>query len=322
MDSSAKQFTGESVELNLENDSRNLGGPGSDNSYTNGMRISYLFADDEMPAWGKFILYRNETIKKEFEKSKTNFGVSLSQQIFTPIDDQTKKIILDDRAYAGWLYLSANANFQSTLESHIFNFDFGVIGKSAQGENVQSSFHKFIHTSPANGWNNELANHIALQLSYQTRSKVKTYQTLELKNYMDFISYYGFSVGNVFINSHIGGILRIGFQLPEDFGPTGASSSDGIAFISPVARTVKQTGFYGFIGGKGILVAKNYFLDENISPLGSHLTKYPFLLETEVGWGFIWERWIYNWRFITKSPEFTQKSYFTSFASMNLLYSF
>lgn len=100
----------------FENDSRNIGGPGSDQAYTNGFKFSYIYA---------------------------------------PNDTQATNLIVDERSYAAWLYLGFAVSLKAKSTEHFLELDLGTIGPSALGEQVQNGFHSLIGTNKANGWSNE-----------------------------------------------------------------------------------------------------------------------------------------------------------------------
>ena len=132
--SHAKVSTGAAVNLYIENDTRDIGGPGSDNAYSNGFKFSYVAADDHLPAWTKLATDHSSTIKAAIQNSKSNFGVSIGQQIYTPNDIRRTDLITDDRPYAAWLYVGLSAQFKNANQSHGLELDLGVVGPEAAGD--------------------------------------------------------------------------------------------------------------------------------------------------------------------------------------------
>ncbi|MNK08128.1 hypothetical protein D3C87_260560 [compost metagenome] len=311
---------GESFTAYIENDTKRIGGPGSDQSYSNGFRFSYVYAEDRIPVWVPTLTDWSKRLKKEFAKSTTNFGISLAQQIYTPNDTETAEPIPDDRPYAAWLYVGLTSNFQTKTHSHSLELDIGVVGPAAMGEQVQNSFHNLIGVPPANGWDNQLHNEPTLQLSYQQRLRFYEFSQGDTR-YIDILPYFGGGFGNVLIAAHVGGVARLGYNIPDDFGPTRPSSTDGDSATDPRRGNVLQRwGGYGFAGVRGNAVAHNIFLDGNTFEPSPHVTKYPFNAETEFGVGVHYYGWSALWRFVTKSPEFEEKSKFNSFASITISY--
>ncbi|WP_413944740.1 lipid A deacylase LpxR family protein [Bdellovibrio sp. HCB-162] len=311
---------GESFTVYVENDTRRLGGPNSDQGYTNGIRFSYVYAENKIPAWIPPLTGWSERLNKEFNKSTTNFGVSLAQQIYTPNNKNTAELIKNDRPYAGWLYLGFTANFKTPTHSHSLELDIGVIGPEAMGEKVQNSFHDMINVPDAKGWKNQLSTEPTLQASYFQKIRFFELENESGRSF-DFIPYGGASFGNVLIAGHIGAIARLGVRLPDDFGPSRLSSADGDAIVNFDGKPHHiPWRVYGFAGIRGNAIARNIFLDGNTFRDSHRVKKYPFTAETEVGYAVQISHWSYSWRFVTVSPEFEEKSEFSSYASISLSY--
>lgn len=307
--------TGEAFIFYIENDSRIIGGPGSDQAYSNGFKFSYIYAEDKIPEWARGTVKKIRFLEQEQEKAKVNFGVSFGQQIYTPNNTDLSSFISDDRPYAGWMYLGLAASFKEEKVGHFFELDIGAIGPSALGKEVQNNYHELIHEPRAEGWEHSLHDEPTLQLFYQRRTK--SYAT---KNF-DSFHYYGAGFGNVMIGAHVGIMVRGGINLLDDFGPSRPSATDGDSFVSPIINPKSnKKSYYGFAGIRGNALARNIFLDGNTFRDSHHVTKYPFTFETEFGAGLQILPLGVVWRFVTRSPEFKERSDFNSFASINVIY--
>ncbi len=299
----------------LENDSQNIGGPGSDQSYTNGIKFSYIYAHGKIPKWSTLAVDRLHILDEKAKWAKINFGLSLGHQIFTPDNTQTTALLPGDRPYAAWLYLGFAVSLKEKYTEHFFEVDLGAIGPSALGEQVQNGFHNLIGSSKANGWNNGVKDEATLQVFFQKR-----YKTI-ISESADFIPYYGVGLGNVLIGGHVGGMIRLGPRLPDDFGASRPSASDGNSFISAGSYSTESTfNYYFFAGTRGNFVHTNIFLDGNTSQRSHLVTKNAFTFETEFGLGLHFYSSAFVWRYVTKSPEFEEKKDFSSFASISFIY--
>lgn len=190
-----------------------------------------------------------------------------------------------------------------------------MVGPSALGEQVQNNVHDLIGKIRAQGWAHGLRDEPTLQLSYQKRLKVFRSESF------DAIAYYGAGLGNVLVGLNSGGIVRYGYNLPDDFGPSRPSSSDGDSFVTPVNKdSTSKKSLYVFAGARANAVARSIFLDGN-SFTGSHrVRRYPFNFDYEFGAGAQVIPFAVVWRFVTRSPEFEEHSKFVAFASLNLVY--
>lgn len=312
---------GNSINLYIENDSRNIGGPGSDQAYSNGFRISYVMSEHIHPVLFKKLINWSDYLKTELHKSKTNFSISLAHQIYSPNKISDENLIANDRPYAGWLNLGLAVHFKNENHDHLLSLNLGLIGPEAKGKEVQNSFHRLIKTSEGKGWQNQLHSEPTLQIYYQQR--VRFFEVFNLgQKYFEIIPYYGSGFGNVAIESHIGGILRFGLNLPDDFGPTRNSANDGDKIVTAQNTITRYASYYIFSGAKAIGVARNIFLDGNTFQKSHSVNKYPLIFETDFGIGLKIKRVDLVWRFVTKSPEFKEQSRFNSFASISFSYLF
>ncbi len=247
----------------------------------------------------------------QLNKAKINFELSLGHQIYTPNNIRTPTLITNDRPYAAWLYLGFGTSLKEYDRSHLFEFDIGVVGPSALGRQVQNGYHRMVSISPALGWDNGLRDELTLQLFYQKR--FRSFST----NFLEFIPYYGGAFGNVQIGAHLGGLVRLGVNLPDDFGPSRPSASDGDTFVSTEnLKSSHPPSYYIFGGIRGNAFARNIFLDGNTFGKSHHVTKLPFGFDTEFGLGAQVYPFAAVWRFVVRSPEFKEKQLFNSFAGL------
>ena len=311
---------GQGFGIAIENDSRNVGGPGVDQAYSNGIKFSYVYARDQIPRWAPKWLMESNYLRDELAKSKANFGVSLNHQIYTPNNTSERNFIPNDRPYAAWLYAGFSMHVKNDRRSQTLEMSLGVVGPAAQGEAVQNGFHKLIGSESANGWEYQLKNEPAVQFSYQQRLHF-----FELRNnygpYFDLIPMFGAGLGNVFIGMHSGMMARVGVNLPDDFGPARPSGGETDSFVSPNASpTDLKSSYYLFAGLRGNAIARNLFLDGSTFENSHKVTKYPFTAETEIGVGLQIMPVSVVWRYVVRSPDFEEMSGFNSFASIGITY--
>jgi hypothetical protein len=303
---------GESFTVYVDNDSRNIGGPNEDQGYTNGIRFAYVWGENKEPSWMPSI--------PGFNDAKTNYGISLAQQIYTPDDTSRSDLIVDDRPYAGYLYAGLTAAIRTKTQFHQWELDVGIIGPEAMGEKVQNGFHDLIGNPHAQGWDNQLATEPTLELSYIQKVRFYEVEGDWTGRYFDVIPEGGAEVGNVKIDAHLGAMVRFGLRLPDDFGPSSFGSVGGDALDIKIGSMEIPWRLYGFMGVRGRAVIRNIFLDGNTFRESHSVTKYPFVGETEIGYALQISHWVYSWRFVTLTPEFEENSEFDSYASLALSY--
>lgn len=117
-------------------------------------------------------------------------------------------------------------------------------------------------------------------------------------------------------------MIRLGNILPDDFGPARPSMTNGDNFVTPISNLEPRTSFYVFAAAQGYGIGRNIFLDGNTFRHSHRVKKYPFVLETEFGVVGHYKSWNASWRFVSRSPEFEQRSVVNSFASVSIGYSY
>ena len=157
------------ITLTVENDS--IGGRGTDQNYTSGVRLSLLNTGANIPA---FIDEISSFIPTFDINKTTSLYYSLGHNLYTP-DDVTQRLQdPKDRPWAAFLY--GSAGMASLTDSHVDELEItlGVIGPLAQGEKVQKFVHEALSAKDPKGWDNELENEPGLILSWNGAGPIFT----------------------------------------------------------------------------------------------------------------------------------------------------
>jgi len=98
-------------------------------------------------------------------------------------------------------------------------------------------------------------------------------------------------LGNVLIQAQAGAQLRLGYNLPDDFGTTLLRGFGSMPFPQYSSQApAPQFGVYAFASAGGTAVAHNISLDGNSFQDSPHVDKRPFFPTTEIG-ATLWTRW-------------------------------
>ena len=264
------------INILAEND---LWGSGSDKHFTHGTRLSFVESRQEVEdvqsctpeqkEAGGLDFVRNIFGPEWGDRSSRTSQVSfiLGQNIFTPEDITNPNLILNDRPYAGWLYVgiglikrhkSGNIWIFDTLE-----LDLGIVGPEAFAQDVQTWWHKNISNSPRPaGWDNQLKNEPGIIVNAERKWRLEVTPSGYEGMQIDFLPSLGVTLGNVYTYASTGGMFRLGVNLPVDYGPPrirpGAQGSDFFQYDrkNPVS-------WYAYAGVEGRVLATNIFLDGN-----------------------------------------------------------
>ncbi|MFA7237291.1 MAG: lipid A deacylase LpxR family protein [Phycisphaeraceae bacterium] len=234
----------------------------SDRHYTNGTAIHITWPLDE---------------------PDTAIGFTLGQLMFSPENLGPKSIITNDAPYAGYLYLGGywqRADEHRTTLDHI-QLDIGTIGESSLAEPIQKSIHEWVNADRPNGWRHQLGDEPTFQLTYRKKWRLnllghdptRTDQLIYDMAYseqtffdrltgnlrVELIPAVSLSLGTVQRYADAGGVLRLGWNMPNDFGPARlADLASGEALAGPQQQGLS---FYVFGRATGRAVQYDHFLD-------------------------------------------------------------
>lgn len=225
-----------------------------DQHYTNGLAIVLA----HRPAWADrladFVPFASEGM------DRTAGGYYLQQLMFTPEEILESGIIEDDRPYAG--YLAAGAFWQRASDAELdhLQLEVGITGDSSLAEEIQTSVHEWVDTEAAEGWHNQIDDQPQIQFYARRKWRIglDPIDIGETRIDAQVIPTVGFALGTVYRHLEAGGTFRIGFNLPDDFGP-GRVADLG----SRVGDPAQGWSFYGFARAGGRLVEHNTFLEGN-----------------------------------------------------------
>ncbi len=286
---------------------------GSDDGYTNGTRLSWLsrnLTGEELPGVSRTL---RDAFKFGYgDEIRLNYGFSLQQLMFTPTDLTRSDLITDDRPYAGWtaVGISLHAKTLDTIRS--LELSLGVVGESALAENTQDWVHDFRDIPKAQGWDNQLKDEAAINLFLNTQYRYRTDAFIIPGLEWDLLPRHGYALGNVLTAANIGVAVRLGYNLPENFGnqklsPTAYNQE---IYYDDKGRKIRKGkfGLFVFGGADAQVKAWDIFLDGNTYRDSHNVTKNYLVGELETGVGMrLWDCEI-TYTHVFRSQEFrTQK---------------
>ncbi len=243
----------------------------TDSQYTNGLQLAWLSGDlaryaeaGRVPDWLLGAVSRMPFVNAEGRLR--NVGFALGQQMYTPEDISRRELVSDDRPYAGWLYGGVSFMSRSDHAMDVLELQAGMVGPAALAEQAQNFVHEMRDLPTPKGWDHQLENEPGLNLILEHRDR-RLRQTLHDRWAFDVITSSGGVVGNVATYLHAGGLFRLGWNLPFDFGTSpirpGGDPNAPAARGDPRLDGQTRLGFHLFAGLGGRLVVRDIFLDGN-----------------------------------------------------------
>jgi lipid A 3-O-deacylase len=202
----------------------------SDRDYTSGLRLAYTTPNyqnwSDVPGCFNYSVIGGfiDRISLIDDSAATNaVGVYAAQNIYTPNDLTLNPPDPTDHPYAGWVGLGKDFIRQTMDRRAIFETNLGWVGPYSGAEDLQDSFHSAIGSENPAGWEDQIKNEPVLQVTYRQDWRIPALTNLnpsvhETFGY-DVIGHGLATVGNGWDYAAVGALVRMGYQLPFDFGP-------------------------------------------------------------------------------------------------------
>ena len=218
------------IRLDIENDML-IPRSKTDRYFSSGLKFDYLFLSNP---------HKKALIKKIFpklENANNYYGYTLATNMYTPAN-KSENIVVGDRPYCGWAYLGLKGISNDYIKETRFSTEYslGALGPITQQEFMQTQVHNLLSRPKPQGWKNQIANDIAINLSFVGEKRFT-----QLSENVDIIAAVETNVGTVNNFIGVGGIIRIGWF--EDYFRNimqvkGRKNWQLFAFARPVVRVV------------------------------------------------------------------------------------
>ena len=296
---------------------------GTDQHYTNGLKLSWLSAD--LAGWGQkgwrktFVDLLPFVNRPDGQK---NMGFAFGQNIYTPRDIGARFPDPVDRPYAGWSYLELAFVSKTPAIADTVSIQAGIIGPHSLAEDTQRLVHQWAGRIRPRGWDYQLHDEAGVNLVYERRWRLYAralYQTLGI----DLVPHAGTSLGNVQTYANAGGTLRFGLNLPSDFGvqlarpgSVGGTPADD---LDPRVALDRNFSVFAFGAADGRAVARDIFLDGNTFRASRSVHKEPFVADLSAGIGLIAGPWQLTYTQVWRTKEFkSERGDYNNFGSVTL----
>lgn len=135
---------------------------------------------------------------------------------------------------------------------------------------------------------------------------------------LQFIPDAGFSLGNVDTSLRVGGMVRAGFFLPDDYGIQNIDSLVTAAGGWSPTQTGSCWGAYAFAASEGKYVVHNVFLDGNLFYNSYSVDKKNLGGDFKAGFVFVLNRVELGYTYVFRTPEFHGQTMSDEFGSVFL----
>jgi lipid A 3-O-deacylase len=288
---------------------------GTDQHYTNGLRLSYLSRQDDVPDYIRAFAAAMPFVDPG---ARLRAGYALGHNIYTPNNIKAATLLPDERPYAGYLYAGmavvAEGDAKSGNILDTWELDLGLVGPSALGEEVQNNFHRLIGSPQAEGWANQLKDEPVISLTHERKWRHLWRHPVSGLGF-DFTPHVGGSVGNLADYLNLGATVRVGQGLARDYGPPRIRPSlPGSGFFLPQ----EGMSWYLYAGVDGRAVAHNIFLDGNTFKDSPSVDKKTLVGDVQMGLVLTFARVQIAYTHIYRTPEFEGQTSGDNFGAVSV----
>ena len=260
-----------------------------DHDYTHGMWLAATL--NRAPLWGRHLggglpaCTGRETAAARCLTTRVEFG----QKLYTPVVDAPDPEP-GERAYAGWLYLSAAGRREDPRTRTTGSVELGVTGPQSLGRAVHEEFHRAAGFWMPDGWRNQLSFEPAVSL--RLGREVLAYEAMNGAGRVAVIvPDASIAVGNLRTDAQLGVHARAGRDVPH---PWRTSRSGDPSHMS----------LYAMAGARGDWVLHDLLLDGNTFAPSVRVRRRPLVGQLEAGLGLRWKRVSAEFRSTRRSREY------------------
>lgn len=247
--------------------------------------------------------------------ARTSVHATLGQSVFTPDDIRRIDLVLDDRPYAGLLFLSLGTLVRHSLHEDAMELTLGVVGPASQAERSQVFVHGMIDNTLPRGWEHQLENELVMQFSLERRWMGVTARGGKAWG-LDIIPHLGGGAGNLAIYSSGGVHVRAGWNLPPDFGP-GSIRPGGERWARSEERgDALSLQLHAGLDGKAVF--RNLLLDGNTFRDSHRVVRIPLTSDAVIGVRASRGRFSVSYEMVYWTRRFTTESRDHNFSSLTL----
>lgn len=271
----------EALTIALENDVFT----GSDNSYSNGLGVTWVSGDLEryendhlVRRWGRYWEFLPFVADDGFT---TYASWTLSHEIHTPYDITIPDPPETDQPYAGVLSLDSVLYARSERWAHAWELKLGVVGPASGAAGVQRDFHALIGDDKPMGWATQLSNEPVINVGL-TSAHLWREGSAGGSARWRLVPVGHVDVGTYFTGAGLGMYGEVGWNLVDALG--GTSLRGGLTAASTVGvGPVDGWSVAFFAGLAGHAVAHYLPLDGNLFRESHSVDTRPFVGNASLG---------------------------------------
>lgn len=309
---------------------------GNDENYTNGVRMAWISGSRDPEQFGavqrglrkltgdaeSLSLFQRISGFRDLANIEYNYGISITQLMFTPEDPEAPKSPPGESPYAGWVGLGISLHAKDAYALNSAELSIGTAGPASRAREVQDFIHDLKGVERFQGWDSQIPNEPTLNLFFSQKRRLAFIESERGGYAVDGFSEWGIGLGTFRTDLYLGALTRFGWNLPVDFSdprlsPTAYSHQ-------PFKTDRRESGrwsLYGLLGLRGSAVAYDITLDGPVfSNFDTGVTREPLVGELFAGLGVRYRNLDITYAQTYRSQRFKEQDKADSFGSIVISY--
>lgn len=293
---------------------------GEDDGYTGGLAYNWGYAgfsefdSEAVPAWIQYLI--GNLYISTLQDRQRAVAYSVDARAYTPDDTDSKKIIEDDRPYAGVLLWGGDLYAFNGKIADRLGLKLGVVGPASGAEHLQDLVHSISGSDKAKGWGNQLDNEPVIRLEAERMWRLKDGSLGNIE--FDTIGMAQAGLGNLRSDAGLGGAFRVGRNLSD----TWATASPNPSRTAHALPGKQRFSWQVFLNVYGSFVANDITIDGNTFQNSHSVSLEHGQAIGAVGFALAYENWEMLFAYQIGTDQFEEQDYDTKHGTLSMAYRF
>ncbi|WP_249975999.1 lipid A deacylase LpxR family protein [Vreelandella olivaria] len=295
-----------SVTLKLENDGL---ASRDDGHFTSGFELNWAFEPRDESWMQRFAIALPDGLINQAD----SVAFRVVHQIYTPDNIERRRLIEEDRPYAGLVYggmsLYEDVPVGPWTQATDLHVDIGLVGPSSLADSIQREVHRVTESDRPRGWGNQLGDEPLVNLTLRRQ----WWHDLPLagKQFSHGPSL-GAALGNLYTYASAGYSVRWG------------DDADGIPTLTPnpgsrhLMTGTRGWQWYVFANVDGYFMAQNLTLDGNTFSNSHSVDRKEWVGDMSAGLAIAWDKWQVTYAAVQRTREFDGQDEQDKFGAITL----
>jgi len=254
-------------------------------------------------------------------KLRYNYGMSVTQLMYTPSDTEAPRAPRGQRPYAGWLGIDVSLHTKDEDALNSVAVAIGTTGPNSLAKETQNLVHDLRGEDKFQGWSSQIPNEITLNLYYVQRRRLDLPEPATRRIGIDGFTDWRVALGTLETSFDISGLVRFGWNLPRSFAEPRLLVTSYSHQPFRTDRRRASVAFYGMSGVRGSFVAFNATLDgPAFRDFDTGTNSRNLVGEVFAGFGIRWRRLDFSYAHTYRTKEFKGQDRRQTFGSLSLGY--